>query len=189
MSQQISITLKAYDEASKTIAEASSKINGSLDQVERGAKGVAGSQRDTQKSTKDLVTGFSGVATAGFSLYNAYDRVADMQVSVDRANLQVKSSTNSVGDAERRVAAASDALAKAHETSVEVTLEYGAGSDRASEAIAREESASRSYEAAQADLALAQERHNTLPPNQRHVLRNATLRPQKHQKHAPIRPT
>ena len=32
------------------------------------------------------------------------------------------------------------------------------------------------------------ERHNALPQNQRHVLRHASTRTQKHQKHAPIRP-
>ena len=33
------------------------------------------------------------------------------------------------------------------------------------------------------------ERHHTLPRNQRHVLRHAALRPQKHQKHSTLRPT
>jgi hypothetical protein len=39
---------------------------------------------------KGVVTGFSGVATSAFALYNAYDRVQDMTVSVDRILSQLK---------------------------------------------------------------------------------------------------
>ncbi len=81
---------------------------------------------------KDLTVGIAGVATASFALYNAWDNIGDMAVSVDRANLAVKSSANSVDDAQRRL---TDTLGK-----------YGAGSKEAA--------------AAQADLTLAQERNN-----------------------------
>lgn len=39
---------------------------------------------------KGLVVGLSGVATASFSLYNAYDDVADGTVAVSKANLAAK---------------------------------------------------------------------------------------------------
>ena len=67
MSSQVSITLKAYDEASKTIAEASGRIKGDLAEVEAASGRVQQKQEDVAKSSKGLVTGFSGVATAGFS--------------------------------------------------------------------------------------------------------------------------
>jgi hypothetical protein len=158
LSSQIDIRLKAYDEASKTVAEASSNIKNEMAQVEAANKRVTASQKEVATSTRDLVTGLSGVATSAFSLYGAYDRVADMQLSVDRANLQVKTSSNSVEDAQRRVTSTGEALEKAQKATYEATVQFGAGSAKAAEALAREETASRSHEAAQADLALAQER-------------------------------
>ena len=158
MSSQINITVRAYDEASKVIAEASTNIKNDLTKVESANKRLQTSQQETMKSTRDLVTGFSGVATSAFSLYGAYDCVADMQVSVDRANLQVKTSANSVEDAQRRVTATDEALEKAQKATYEATVQFGAGSEKAAEALAREEAASRNHEAAQADLLLAQER-------------------------------
>ena len=158
MSSQIDIRLKAYDEASKTIAEASGNIKNNMAEVEASNKRVVASQQEALKSSRDLITGFSGVATSAFSLYNAYDRVADMQVSIDRANLQVKTSSNSVEDAEWRVTSASEALARAQKASAEAVSKFGADSDEAAEALGREEAASRSYEGAQGDLTLSQER-------------------------------
>jgi hypothetical protein len=158
MSQEISVTLKAYDEASRTVAEASSKIKSDMAQVEQANKRVVESQKQTMTSTRDLVTGFSGVATSAFSLYNAYDRVADMQLNVDRANLQVKQSNNSMEDAQRRVTSTSEILEKAQKATYEATIKYGAGSKQSAEALAKEETATRNNEAAKADLELAQER-------------------------------
>ena len=63
MSSQIDVRIKAYDEASKTIADASTKIKKEMDEVEKTNKRVAAAQKETAKSTRDLVTGFSGVAT------------------------------------------------------------------------------------------------------------------------------
>ncbi len=131
MSSQIDIRIKAYDEASKTIAEASSRIKNEMAEVEAASDRVQKNQVEVTKSSRALVTGFSGVATSALSLYNAYDRVADMQVSVNRANLQVKTSSNSVEDAQRRLNAA--------------VAKYGTDSEQA--------------EAAADDLRLAQERY------------------------------
>ncbi len=128
---EINVLLKATDEASKTIADAGNKINGSLKEVEDAGKRVTQVQRQSQASTKDLALGFNNLATSAFSLYDAVDRVQDMQVSLDRANLQVKSSLNSVEDAQRRLNVAVE--------------KYGADSDQA--------------KAAADDLQIAQDRY------------------------------
>ena len=131
MSSEINITLKANDEASSIIADAGKNITASMGKVEESGKRVAETQKQTNASAKNLVMGFSGLATSAFSLYNAYDRVMDMQVSVDRANLQVKQSANSVEDAQRKLNAAVE--------------KYGVDSEQA--------------KAAANDLSLAQERY------------------------------
>ena len=128
---EINVLLKATDEASKTIADAGTKINGSLREVEESGKRVSQAQKQSEASSKDLALGFNNLATSAFSLYDAVDRVQDMQVSLDRANLQVRSSLNSVEDAQRRLSAAVE--------------KYGADSDQA--------------KAAADDLKLAQDRY------------------------------
>ena len=40
---------------------------------------------------RSFTTGISGVATASFSLYGAYDRINESEISLDRSNLMVKS--------------------------------------------------------------------------------------------------
>jgi hypothetical protein len=121
---QISIRLKAVDDASATIKQAMDKVEGKLDTCQKASGKV-------EKSSKDMALAFNNVATSGFALYNAIDRVQDMQVQVDRANLAVKTSLNAVEDAQRR-----------YNTQVE---KYGAASENA--------------QAAAKDLQLAQERY------------------------------
>lgn len=131
MSSQIDVKIKAYDEASKTVAEAGKKIKKELNEVEATNKRVAAAQKETIKSSRDLVTGFSGVATSAFSLYNALGNIEDVQLKIDKANLQVKSSANSLEDAQRRL---NNAIKK-----------YGSDSEEA--------------KAAASDLEIAQERY------------------------------
>lgn len=138
MSQQLEINIKAVDNASRTVADASKSVVSSMKSVEDANKRVvetnrqvSASARDITRSTKDLVVGFSGVATSAFSLYSAYDRLGAAQLSIDRANLQVKTSSAAVENAQKRL---NDAIAK-----------YGYGSEQA-------KSATR-------DLELAQERY------------------------------
>lgn len=83
-------------------------------------------------SARQLITGFSGVATSAFNLYNAYDRVADMQVSVDRANLTAKSTLNTLEDSQKKYSKA--------------VADFGEDSEKAKSALA--------------DLKIAQERHD-----------------------------
>ena len=132
MSSQIDVRIKAYDEASKTIADASKKIKNEMDEVEKTNKRVAAAQKETAKSTRDLVTGFSGVATSAFSLYNAFGSIEDAQMKVDRANLTVMTSHQSVENAQNRL---NDAIQK-----------YGYSSEEA--------------ETASTNLAIAQERYS-----------------------------
>ena len=127
---QINILLRATDEASAIIGDAGNKITKSMNNMDKAGKQVTASQKEFTRSNKDLVVGLSSVATAGFSLYNAFDRIQSSQVALDRANLAVKTSLASVEDAEKRF---TDAVAK-----------YGETSPQAAEAAR--------------DLALAQER-------------------------------
>ena len=70
---------------------------------------VGETTKQNEVSMRSFTTGISGVATASFSLYGAYDRVNESEISLDRSNLMVKSSTKAVEDAHRAV---SDAIAK-----------------------------------------------------------------------------
>jgi len=122
------VTLRVNVEGVEQVTEGFHRIGNEVGEMGRK---VEDSTRKASMSMKDLVVGFSGVATSAFSLYAAYDRVADMQVSINRANLQVKSSLNSVEDAQRR-----------YNATVE---KYGSASEEAN--------------AAAKDLQLAQERY------------------------------
>jgi hypothetical protein len=129
---EINVVLKATDEASKTVADAGNKINSSLKSVEESGKRVAQVQKESELNSKELALGFNNLATSAFSLYDAIDRVQDMQVSLDQANLQVKTSLNSIQDAQTRLNS--------------TTEKYGADSDKA--------------KAAAEDLKLAQDRYS-----------------------------
>jgi hypothetical protein len=94
MSSEISITLKATDEASGVKADAGRNITESMQGVEEAGRGVAESQQEADASAIDLVMGFSGLATAGFSLYSSFDRIESSALSVNRANLQCKPAPN-----------------------------------------------------------------------------------------------
>ena len=154
----ILVNLKAIDNASKTIQEASDKIKSSLSDVENSSKRVVDQQKEVEKSSKGLITGFSGAATSAFSLYNAYDRVADMQVSVDKANLQVKSTTNSVEDAQRRVTSSTVTLENAQKEAAQAMATGGSNSEAYAKAMTKVDKASGDLKAAQDDAVLAQER-------------------------------
>jgi hypothetical protein len=101
----------------------------------------------------------TGVATAGFGLYNALDNVQDMQISVDSANLKVKSSANSLEDAKRRLTDASVALEKAERDVEQATEKYGEGSKETTKAVEKAEEAREKYEGAVDDVKLAEERN------------------------------
>jgi predicted ABC-type ATPase len=95
LTERIELEITAVDNASGVIAAASDKISGTL--------------RAASVSYKDLAVGVSGAATAGFSLYMAYDSVEKAGVQVDRAQLMVKSSVNA---AEKAQTAYNDEVSK-----------------------------------------------------------------------------
>lgn len=97
---EINILLRATDEASNVIAKAGNNISTSMKSVEETSNQVTKAQQEHEASTKQLALGMNNLATSAFGLYDAVDRVQDMQVSVNRANLQVKSSLNAVEDAQ-----------------------------------------------------------------------------------------
>jgi hypothetical protein len=94
------------------MAKSAEKLGSELD---KASGKVANSQDKMQVSTKDTVFAFNNLATAAFSIYNAYDRVADYAIQVDRANLMVKTSANAVEDAQVRYNAAVEKFGPASE--------------------------------------------------------------------------
>jgi len=78
MSTSLQINLNAIDNASSTISKVGS-------------------------SAKSLVLGFNNLASSALNLYNMVDRVKDSQVALDRANLTVMKSAESVRDAQNNL--------------------------------------------------------------------------------------
>ena len=101
-----------------------------------------------------LTTGISGVATASFSLYGAYDRINESEISLDRSNLMVKSSTKAVEDAQRTLSTA--------------ILDHGVNSQEA-------KSASDALSIAQDRLTLADERAQQAQENVNKSIMSAAL--------------
>jgi len=102
MSVGLDIPIRAVDEATAVFRKVSDEAQKSMGAVEEATRKVEFTHEQMTAGMKEVVTGFSGVATSAFALYSSYDRVRDMTVSVDRANLQVKSTLNSLEDAQRR---------------------------------------------------------------------------------------
>lgn len=86
LTKRVEFEIVAVDNASGVVAAASDKIAETL--------------KKASLSYKDLAVGVSGAATAGFSLYMAYDSVEKAAVQVDRAQLMVKSSVNAAEKAQ-----------------------------------------------------------------------------------------
>jgi phage-related protein len=99
---ELQIRLKAIDEASDVVSEASRNIESSLSEVERANKAVQEAQNRTNASVRDLVSGFSGLATSAFNLYQGIDRIEKSQYALERANYMVQTATKSVEDAQNR---------------------------------------------------------------------------------------
>jgi len=101
MTTEIGILLKAVDEASAVLSGAADKIKGSMGGVEEANTKLDAAQKRTEFSTKDLAVGFSGVATAGFSLFMTIDRVEKSQFALEKANLAVTRSNEAVDQAQK----------------------------------------------------------------------------------------
>jgi hypothetical protein len=97
-------------------------------------------------NAKSLVLGFNNLASSALNLYNMVDRVRDSQVALDRANLVVMKSSESVRDAQNNLN--------------KVLEKYGEGSTQAVDAQNRLMLAQESYKVAteRADMASENQR-------------------------------
>jgi hypothetical protein len=93
--------MTVVDQASAATAEVTGKVESSLQKVENATNKVSEASKKADSSAKDLVTGFSGVATAGFSLYMTIDRVEKSQFALEKANLAVTRSNEAVDQAQK----------------------------------------------------------------------------------------
>ena len=97
---ELAIRITAEDNASASIQA----VGRNAQETTKGIKGMGttteSAGRKMTASSKNAAVGFSGMATAGFAVYSALDRVQDMQVAVDRANYMVKASTREVENAQ-----------------------------------------------------------------------------------------
>ncbi|MEM2177027.1 MAG: hypothetical protein QXN34_06845 [Archaeoglobaceae archaeon] len=132
MSANISIYIKAFDEASKEVESVAEATSNALKQIENSTKNVAEATEISWKETKQAITTFSQFATSAFALYSIIDNLADSQINLQRAQLLVHQSLKALEDAQKRY---NDAVEK-----------YGEASPQAEEALK--------------NLQLAQERYN-----------------------------
>jgi hypothetical protein len=129
---ELNTAIKQYGANSTEAASKLRELNSSQSELAKIQPQVAEGVKQQTINYKDLVVGVSGVATASFSLYNAYDNVMDASVGVHKANLAVKSSADAVEGSQKKY---NDTVAK-----------YGPAS---AEAVA-----------AAKDLSIAQERNS-----------------------------
>ena len=152
--QNLNGAITEYGADSAQAAAALRDLNTAQTNVSALQAQVGEATKQSDASMRSFTTGISGVATASFSLYGAYDRVNEAEISLDRSNLMVKSSTKSVEDAQRAV---SDAIAK-----------HGASSQEA-------KSAEDALSIAQDRLTLANERSQQAQENVNKSMMSAAL--------------
>jgi hypothetical protein len=152
--QSLNGAISEYGADSVQAASALRELNAAQANVSVFQKEVGVSTQAADVSMRSFTTGISGVATASFSLYGAYDRINESEISLDRSNLMVKTSTKSVEDAQR---ALSTAIA-----------EHGANSQQAT-------TASDSLSIAQDRLSLANERAQQAQENVNKSIMSAAL--------------
>ena len=134
---ELLIAAKAVDEASAALKTLASNAEGSMGQIETSVQNVDKAQKNMDASMRGVVTGFSGVATSAMNLYNAFDRIEDMTVGVDRANLAVKTSLNSVEDAQRKYNATVEKYGADSEQAVAVAKDLELSQERYQVAVER----------------------------------------------------
>jgi hypothetical protein len=104
--QNLNRAITEYGADSSQAASALRDLNAAQANVSSLQKEVGMSTQAADVSMRSFTTGISGVATASFSLYGAYDRINESEISLDRSNLMVKTSTKSVEDAQRALSTA-----------------------------------------------------------------------------------
>ena len=98
----VSYTIEAIDQASATAKAVGDNITTSTEKVNKANK-------DAEVTSTKLMTAFNNIATAGFSLYQSYDRIQNSQLALDKANITVKTTTEAL---ERAQTAYNAAVAK-----------------------------------------------------------------------------
>jgi hypothetical protein len=146
--------IRGYGTNSVEAASALRDLNAAQANVSTLQGQVGATTKQNTASMRDFTTGISGVATASFSLYGAYDRINESEISLDRSNLMVKSSTKSVEDAQRTLSTA--------------IADHGVNSQEA-------KSASDALSIAQDRLALADERAQQAQENVNKSIMSAAL--------------
>jgi hypothetical protein len=130
-SEQATVALRDFNSAQSQVASLTPQITSAIEQQ--------------SINYKDLAISVSGVATASFGLYMAYDSVEKASVQVDRANILVKSSTNT---AEKAQTAYNEAVAKYGANSAEAVqkaTDLGIANDRAALATERAQMSEDNY--------------------------------------------
>ncbi|MEM0050367.1 MAG: hypothetical protein QW424_05405 [Candidatus Bathyarchaeia archaeon] len=103
MSMQISLLIRAVDEASQVVRKVANETSSALKEVEKASESVAQAHKLSWGEAKKLITGFSGLATSAFSLYSAFDRLQDATLNLRRANLQVQASQLQLEQAQKKL--------------------------------------------------------------------------------------
>jgi hypothetical protein len=152
--QNLNRAITEYGADSSQAASALRDLNAAQANVSSLQKEVGMSTQAADVSMRSFTTGISGVATASFSLYGAYDRINESEISLDRSNLMVKTSTKSVEDAQRALSTA--------------IVEHGISSQEAT-------TASDSLSIAQDRLSLANERAQQAQENVNKSIMSAAL--------------
>ena len=162
MSSDVEIHLRAYDEASNVIQSVASILDNtfqevegktqeladttstatqtmanSFGQVEESAAGVGAATEKVTSSFSDSVVAMNSLALSGATLFMSFERVEKAEVAVDRANLMVQRSAETVDQAQKNLAESID--------------KYGANSEQAVDAADK-------LRIAQEALSVAQER-------------------------------
>jgi len=158
--KELTDAVDKHGSESKEATDALRKYNDAQKQVDATSKNLTSSTKNATMSFRDSITAISGVATSAINVYNIYDRLDDMTLQIDKANLTAKTSANSLEDAQRRQTTAADTLDAAQVALTATLAEYGAGSTEAEKAQTVLDKATIAYNATVADTELAQDRYN-----------------------------
>jgi len=88
-SGKVEIRLEAIDQATPSLGKVEREVGSLTQGLGKAESQVQSLGKVSTVSLKDVVTGFSGVATAGFALYGTYERIEDASIALDTAEKNV----------------------------------------------------------------------------------------------------
>ena len=100
--ESVNILINAIDNASATlkkIEQSTATMANGMESAAAKSEKLSQSNQRMSLSAKDLVYSFAAIGTSLMSLWNAYDRIVDSQMYIDRANLRVTKTQESLNDA------------------------------------------------------------------------------------------